>query len=58
MPVFFLVLALYFANAERALWVRCSLAMACAMLAMFSFASGVLVFALPLPVLLLCGRIP
>jgi hypothetical protein len=56
MPLFFLALSLVAAFARWPWGVRCALGTLCGVLGMLSFASGFLVWVLPLPVFLFCGR--
>lgn len=55
MPVMFFLLSLLTAFTSWRWWVRSLLCCACAILAMLSFASGFLMWVLPLPVFLLAG---
>lgn len=56
MPVVFLLLAFCLAESSKPWWVRSLLGAFCAILGMLSFASGFLLWVLPLPVLLWNGR--
>ena len=55
MPVFFLLLAFHIAFTTWSWWLRALAGTACAIAGMLSFASGLLLWFLPLPVMLLCG---
>lgn len=55
MPVMFLLLSLLTAFTPWRWWLRSLVGTICAILAMLSFASGFLMWVLPLPVFLLCG---
>lgn len=55
MPVFFLLLAFLIAFKSWPWWLRALAGTACAVAGMLSFASGLLLWFLPLPVMLLCG---
>ena len=56
MPGMFLALALCIAFAKWPWWVRCLVGTLVALLATLSFASGILIWVLPLPVMVLCGE--
>lgn len=55
MPFLFLLLALCCAFTAGPWWTRCLVGGGCAILGMLSFASGVLLWFLPLPVFIFCG---
>lgn len=55
MPLMFVTLSLVLAFHPWPWWVRCLVGALCAVLGMLSFASGFLVWVLPLPVYLVCG---
>ena len=56
MPTFLLLATFCIAFTKWPWWVRCLIGVTFAMMGMLSFASGILLFALPLPVLLWCGK--
>ena len=57
MPMFFLLLACLWATGSGSWWVKGLVLAACGAAAMLSFASGMLVWLLPIPVALWCGNL-